>query len=475
MDLSNDVRLQRIANDLERIVSKEYISTSIFDRINSSIDPLPYEASRESLPYVVVMPSGAEEISEILRYANTIDIPVYIRGSGTSFTGASRPHMPGIVINTRRLNEIEILEDYGYFECGAGCRVAEVSEELDKRGYFLPVVPGSRRVASMGGIMANNTSGHVIDASIGKPADYVLGLQAVLPTGEIIETGTKGLRKPAGTDLTTFFVGKDGIMGVVTRIRMRLVPAYKKAYGYAVFDDLIKLARGVKRMYVEKKPAPLFMEFMDEETTRIGFEIKGMEPPKGAIIFFVGIGCTKEEAEKKMELVLASFKAEKPVVAESVKDMHVWETMWSSREVIGSYLSQTSKKKPLSAEVVANLHELVDCMRDAMDFHKGLPTLSQLSHYLFGHIGALTLHPLYLIPPDWSEELKKKAIEEKFRREMELNIKYGTCGGEWGQLSKRTPFFKNRYGEAGYEMIKAIKKALDPKNILNRGVLEGYR
>jgi len=465
----------RVVAELGKVVSEKYVSTSLFERIKSSLDTFPYEAEREKLPYAVVMPESRDEIREIITYANATKIPIFIRGSGTSFTGASRYHAPGIVLSTRRLNAIEIFEDYGFFECGPGCICAAVAQEIESRGYFLPLAPGSRLIASMGGLIANNTSAHVVDMSIGKPGDYVLGVEVVLPSGEIIETGTKGLRRPAGTDLTKLFVGGDGLLGIVTKIRMRLVPAFERASGVAVYRDHKSLARGVQRMYMERRPAPLFMEFMDEETAKIGYEIKELEPPNGSVILFTSIGSSKDDASQKVEQILVSLRAEKPVEAHHVEDMDLWEKLWSAREVIGSYLMQQSGNQWSSAEVVSNLRDLVDCMEDARNFTKGLPTLGQLTLYLFGHIGGLTMHPGVIIPKEWDNEKKKKAVDEKFQRETELNLKYGTCGGEWGQLAKRTPFFIQRYGKESYELVRKLKSAFDPNNIVNPGVLEGYR
>jgi len=95
--------------------------------------------------------------------------------------------------------------------------------------------------------------------------------------------------------------------------------------------------------------------------------------------------------------------------------------------------------------------------------------------YLYGHIGALSMHPGILIPSDWGNEMQKKALAAIFAREADLNVKYGGCGGEWGQFSKRKDFFIQRYGEAAYNFVKAVKNAVDPNNILNPGILEGYR
>ncbi len=466
---------QTLIEDMERIVGNKYVSAHIFERIKNSLDTFPYEAGKDALPYVVVMPGSREEVSEIMRYANDSKVPVFIRGSGTSFIGAARYRVPGIVLNTHRLSAIELSEDYGYFECGPGCICASVEEALKKRGFFLPAAPGSRLIASMGGIISNNTSAHIVDTSIGKPGDYVLGVEAVLPTGEIIETGTKGLRRPAGTDLTKFFVGGDGLLGIVTKIRMRLVPQFERACGVAVYKGLESVARAVQRMYMERRPAPFFMEFMEEKVAQIGYDLKGLQPPGGAVVLFVTNADSKEEAARKADQILLSLEAEHPVEAQRIEDAVLWEKLWSAREVIGSFLMQQSGNQWASAEVVSNLKDLPECLNEAANFNKGLPVLSQLTGYLFGHIGGLTMHPGVIIPKDWDNGKKRRAIDEKFQREEELNLKYGTCGGEWGQFSKRTSFFVNRYGEKGYGLVKNMKKAFDPNNILNTGVLEGYQ
>jgi glycolate oxidase len=228
-------------------------------------------------------------------------------------------------------------------------------------------------------------------------------------------------------------------------------------------------------MYRELRPAPLFMEFLDQKSATIGYQIKGMEPPKGSVIFFVSIGDTDEEAKHKVLQILKSFEAEGPVEASMIDDMDVWQKLWSTREVIGSFLMQKDGMQLSAAEIATNLKDLPECMVEIQHFNEGLPTLGQLELFLFGHIGGLTFHPGVLIPRDWDNDKKRQAVKERFQREAELNLKYGTCGGEWGQFAKRTPFWIQRYGEPSYELVKRLKSAFDPNNILNPGILEGYR
>ena len=472
MTETSNIDQQQLVTILEEIVGSEYLSTSIFERIKSSLDIFPYEKKREELPLAVVMPKDKEEVSAIVDYANQNKIPIYVRGSGTSFTGAARYPEPGIVINTRRLQHFHFDFENNYFECGPGCICNEIAERLAKEGYFLPFAPGSKLIASMGGLVSNNTSAHIIDASIGKPGDYILSVEVVLPTGETLETGTTGLRRPAGNDLTKFFVGGDGLFGIITNIRMRLVPDFCRSFGLIVYKDLGSLARGVQRFYYDRCPAPLFMEFMDEKTANIGFDLKGLPRPGGPVIMFVAIGHTPEQAESAADRIVASMAKENPLVAEKITDLERWETLWTTREVIGSYLMQSTGDQWISAEVVTNLKGLETCMEEVVNFTAGLPLLSTLDSYLFGHIGALTMHPGVIIPKEWDDAKKMQAVDEKFARETTLNLQYQTCGGEWGQFAKRTDFFAQRYGPQGIGIIKNMKKMFDPNNILNRGIIE---
>ena len=475
MGFSETRKIDNIIETMKGIVSDQYVSTSLFEKIKNCTTPRPYEVEEDILPYAVVMPGNREEIGEILKYADKEKVPVFIRASGTSLSVHSRPHRPGIMLNTHRLQKLEIFEDYGYFECEPGITAARVAEALGRIGCFLPLWPGSRRVASMGGLVVNNTSGHVIDACMGKPGDYILGLEVVLPSGEILETGSRGLRRIAGTDLGKFFIGSDGILGVVTKIRMRLVPDFKQAHGIAEFENLSDLARGVQRVFRDHHPFPVFMEMMSRKSAELGYGIKGLDPPGGAVLMFVEAGFSEKEAMGKIRQVLRALETEGAEKAYVVTDEETWHKIWGAREVMGPYLRQKKGDLIGAAEVVSNLKDLVPFVEDCANFNKNLPLVGELENFLYGHIGALTLHPSLIIPRIWDKDKKRAAVKAIFQREAELNLKYETCGGEWGQFSLRTPFFIQKYGETGYGLIKGLKQMMDPNNILNPGILEGFR
>jgi len=473
--MGNHIKEQEMVSFLEEVVGKDYVSVSIYEKIKQSVDAFPYHVNMAHIPHTVVLPENKEQISRILKYANKEKVPVFIRGSGTQLAGSSRPHTPGIMINTRRMRNFDLSEDYGFIECEPGLRNREIIDLLAERGWFLPQLVGSALIASLGGLTSNNSSGHVIDAAVGKISDYIHGLEVVLPTGEIMETGTKGMRRPAGTDLTKYFVGGDGLFGVITKIRYRLVPLPKQAYGIAIFKDLKPIARGVKRTYLEKAPAPLFMEFMDHNVSTIAYKLKDMEPPPGPIIFFVGLGEDEEIAQKKMNRVLDVFKGESPIEAYQIADLVEWKKLWSAREVIAPYLMKANEGLFVTSELVSSLAKLEEAMEEGSRYQEGIPDLKDMTNYYFGHIGALTMHPCFILSPKLEEEKLRRIVNMMFQKEKEFNLKYNTCGGEWGQFSKRKDFFVERYGELAYELVKKMKAVFDPNNILNPGILEGYR
>jgi glycolate oxidase len=469
-----EYKLEKVYEDLCGILSKDAISKSIFERINNSLDPYTgaTDITPDEVPYAVVRPSSTEEVSRVMTYANSKKIPVYIRGSGTSLHGAAKFHRKGIVLNVSRLTNLEIRKDNQYFECGAGLRCIDVKERLAKEGYFLPMAPGSIRVASMGGLISCNTTAHAIDSSLGKPRDYVIGLDVVLPTGEIMHVGTKSHRRIAGTDLTQYFVGGDGILGVITNIRMRLMPMFKSAYGVAFFDDLIPLTRSVQRIYQENAPLPLFLELLDKRCAELTFEIQGLPKPPGPLIMFHAMGVNEDDATYKINRIVEVVKKEKPIQAKRIEDVTEWNKVWLARESALPFVIQAGKGAFAFSEVVSTVSGLVDCMKDVMHMGKGLPTVEELGDpYIFGHIGALTFHPCYIVPATWPAEKKAKAVAEMFQREAELNLKYETTGGEWGQFVKRSPFFIKRYGEKAYQLVRSVKKVFDPNNILNPNIL----
>jgi glycolate oxidase len=459
---------------LENIVGKENVSESVYERIAYASDPMPYDLEEDNIPGVVVKPGSTREVGEIMNYANKHRIPVVIHGSGTEFNGASRPKRKGsILLSTSRLDFLNIDEDYMYFECGAGVRCIEVVNALEKQGYMLPLNPGSKMISTMGGLISINTIGHMVDACVGKPVDHVMGLEVVLPTGEILQTGTKSMRRPAGIDLTRFFASTDGLFGIITKIRKRLMMIPKKLYAVASFKMPEDVAHAFVDIYRKKAPIPLYGEFLDKAAAQLGFKMSGLEPPMGSIALATAVGRSVEEALRNAERLCDIFRERGSIDAYIVENEVLQQKIWSAREFI-LHLVAENKGNWTAIEVAPALPYLAEALHYLKhDVPKKLEVLKNREVYTYGHLGACSLHGLWVLPREWSNDMKRKACKEAFKIEKEMNIKYEGCGGELGQLSGRIPFFREKYGETGYSVVVNLKKIFDPNNLLNPGNLEG--
>jgi len=326
------IDIEKVYQDLESIVGSKYIKKSLYERISYASDPMPYDLRENNIPDIVVKPANTQEVSQILKYANEHRIPVVVHGSGTSLIGNARPKRKGIVLSMSRINHIYVDEDYMYLKCGAGARCIDVKNELEKRGYFLPMYPGSLLSATIGGLIATNTIGHMVDSVYGRPINYVLGLEVVLPTGEILKTGTDSLRRPAGIDLTRFFVGSEGLFGVITEIKMALVRKPCMAYVMGVFKNLYDIGKAWMRVYREKIPLPIYGEFLDQKAAEHGFKMRGLEPPEGPISIATAVGDTEEAALNNASRIADVFKREGAIRVRILESKEEQEKIWGTRD-----------------------------------------------------------------------------------------------------------------------------------------------
>jgi glycolate oxidase len=468
------VNQEDLVRSLAKIVGQDHVNTDLFERINYADTSLPYDVEERDLPDVVVHPADSKQIAEVLKYANREKVPVTIYGSGTSLIFGTKPKHRGITLSTKRLDFFQIEEDYQWFECGAGVTIAQIMTELERRGYCLPINVGSRLQATIGGAVGINTCGHLMDYIYGKPVSNVLGIEVVLPTGEIIQTGSKTIRRATGWDLTRIFVGAEGILGVITKIRMALYPKPETVDTVAFFKTAEEIGNAFAVMFKKKLPPILDGEFASEKCCTVGYEAYGLDFPKGAMAITQSMGRTKEEAlknAKEMEQFFKSVGATESFVLEDPKvRAQVWGVRenamrWGKEKGLKGYLAiEVNPPLPFLAQAITELNHITEDRNDP---------IGETEAYLYGHIGASSLHCLFAFPYSWSIEKMKQVVREIWKVEKDLNIKYDGVGGDWGQLPYRVPFYREKYGEVSYEIIKKMKQLFDPNNILNRGNLEG--
>ena len=468
-----DMDLKKLAKDLAKLVGKENAFTDKPTALTYAKDTMPWDVEARNMPYAVVRPAGSHDVSAVLQYASEKKIPVHTHGSGTSLVGLGRPKTNCIVLDMARLQKLDIFPERGYFEVEAGMHIGKLRKALAAYRALLPVFPGSELVATIGGSIAVNTSAHAVDATLCKPGDYVLGLEFVLPTGEILQTGTESTRKPAGIEATKFLVGSEGLLGVITKIRMRLIPLPHMQNIVAYYKCTEDILDTVMAMYKKGIPTPMFFEYLDEKSSKVGFEAVGLEAPAGAVGMMTVGSSTPEGCEAKAKVFLEFLQEGNPVEARIVRDKEEWNKIWSSRAEAGNYIYRLGST--FGSEVTVRVDKLKDAYQEARKIILNLDSCQGNEFYSFGHIGAPTIHAYAFIPTkEISNEVKKAVTMEVRKKTESLNVKYGGCGGEWGLTDQRVSFLKEKYGQTYYDLLVNLKKTLDPNNILNRGNLEGW-
>ena len=471
MKKSERLSVGKLVSDLRGMVGEAYVSDDIHVRVSYAKDPMPYDLEEKNIPHAVIRPGSTQEISKLMTYLNKKKVPVYVHGSGTSLVGHSRPKKKGVVLSTNRLSWIDINEDYMFVECGGGTVCIDLMKAMDQKGYLLPMNPGSQLVATMGGLVSNDSIGHMIDVIYGRPSHRLLGLEVVLPTGEVIETGTKSLRRPAGMDLTRFFSSSEGLFGIITKVRMDLTKKPFMKYVVAYFKEPEFAAYAFMRMHREQIPMPLYGEFLGANSARIGFQSKGLEPPGGCVALATSIGKSQDEADTNAEIVRSIFEKEKAFHARTLGPGDEQQRIWATREFI-LHLTQ-GKANGVGIEIVTAIPHLANAMTEIHQVSKTLKIFKDAEIYTYGHLGALSIHGVFIIPLEWPDKKKKAGILEAMEVDKRLNLKYEAAGGEWGQMAARVPFFREKYGEKAYSLVKQLKKVFDPNNILNPGNVEG--
>ena len=467
----------QLINDLISIVSRECVSDSIYERIGYGQDGLQPDLEPERIPAVVVKPTTADDVAKTVKYANEKKTPIYIHGAGTAFKGSPKPKRPGsILLSTQGLTSIEPHEEDMYYELGAGVNLYALEKLLLSRGYMLPMTIGSKFSATIGGAVSINTIGHMVDICIGKLIDYVMGLEVVLPNGEIIETGTRSIRRPAGIDHTRFFVGAEGLFGVITKIRFRVTADPKKTYIVGFFPELTDIAHAFQRHYREKLPPPLYGELLDKVAAEAPFQLRGLGKPKGHMGLAITIGNTQEEADRQAQEVVRVFKSENAVDAFVAKTQREQTDYWEARDNILNILQASEGDDrlvmagALEASVpLSHLDDVLVLLQGGHDY----AALKQSRLFIYGHIGTCDLHGMWVAPVSMPQPERIQIAKEATQLESDVNIKWGCASGEVGQTASRMPFFKKRYGMAVHTMLMNIKQAIDPNNILNPCNLEG--
>ncbi|SPF41678.1 Glycolate oxidase subunit GlcD [Syntrophobacter sp. SbD1] len=411
----------------------------------------------------VALPADAGQISALVKLANEYRFPVYPRGAGSGMVGACLPR-GGLVIVGNRLNKIlEIDPDNMTAVVEPGVITGEFQKAVAKHGLFYPPDPASLAFSTMGGNVAM-CSGGPRAVKYGVTRDYLLGLEVVLPTGEIVRTGTRTMKGVVGYDLTRLMAGSEGTLGIFTKIVARLIPAPEAVRTMtAVFSSLDCALNAICEI-IRDRIVPSTIELMDQQTICAVENYLGMGLPVEAEAFVLievdGPGVVLDGQIERIEAICKKAGAAKTEAAKSDEER---DRLWKARRSISPALGQIRPGK-INEDVTVPRTKIPELIRSI----RSLAQKYDLTIVCFGHAGDGNIHTnIMLDRKDESERIRAgKAVEELFAIVLGLQ---GTISGEHGIGIAKSPFIELEVGEGGLEAMRKIKKALDPLNIMNPG------
>ncbi len=450
-----------IIEQLANIVGTENILTQKEDLIPYSFDGT---AVLNQYPGCVVFPTTREQIAQVLGFANAGKIPVVTRGSGTGLSGGSVPLEECIILCTVKFNKIlEIDTKNLTMMVEPGVITLKIAEEAEKAGLFYPPDPGSMKISTIGGNVAEN-SGGLRGLKYGVTRDYVMGMEVVLPTGEIIWMGNKCVKDVAGYSLKDIFIGSEGTLGVITKVLLKLIPKPQtKKTMLAVFSRMDHAAETVSAI-IENKIIPCTLEFLDKITIQCVEDYARIGLPLDAEAILLmetdGHPAAVDDEARKMTQIARERGAREVILA---KDTDEANRLAAARRSAFSALARMRPTTILEDATVprSELSKMVNFIQDiAKRYNLRIGT--------FGHMGDGNLHPTFLTDEKNHEEMERieKAMVEIFHFAVKLG---GTITGEHGVGQAKKPFLEDAVSELNVRVMRHLKKAFDPHAILNPG------
>ena len=401
-----------------------------------------------------------------MKHAYENKIPVVARGSGTGLVGASVPIHGGIMINMTKMNKIkEIDENNLTLTVEPGVMLMEISKYVEDRDFFYPPDPGEKTATIAGNI--NTNAGGMRAVKYGVTRDYVRGLEVVLPNGEILKVGGKVVKNSSGYSIKDLLCGSEGTLGVVTEATLKLLPLPKKVVSLLIPFPNLDLAISTVPKIIKSKAAPTAIEFMQREVILAAEEFLDKKFPDNssdAYLLLSFDGNTLEEVEKNYDTV-AKLCLDSGALDVFISDTEERkQSIWSAR---GAFLEA----------VKASTTEIDECdvcvprdkVAEFINYTHDLQDTFNVRIRSFGHAGDGNLH-VYVLRDELDEEgwkLKLEAVFEKmYEKARELE---GVVSGEHGIEFAKKPYMYEQYDESYMSLLKNIKLAFDPKNILNPG------
>jgi glycolate oxidase len=450
-----------IKEKLSSIVGESYVQDDQVTLVSYSYDATP---NFQALPDAVILPGSTEEVSRIVKACNEHKIPIVPRGSGTNLCAGTVPSEGGIVLLFSRMNQIlDIDEENLTVTVQPGLITQSLIEAVEEKGLFYPPDPSSMKISTIGGNI-NECSGGLRGLKYGVTKDYVLGLEAVLPDGNVIRTGGKLAKDVAGYDLTKLLVGSEGTLAVITEAILKLIPKPEtKKTMLVLFENMEHAAQAVSEI-ISARIIPATLEFIDNGTLRAveAFAHIGLPTDMEAVLLIEQDGAA-EVVERDILRMAEICEQEHAFSVQIAETLEEGAKLTTARR---SALTALSRLKPTTIleDATVPRSKIADMVRAV----NRIAEKYEVQICTFGHAGDGNLHPTCVTDIRDKAEMHRVelAFEEIFATAVEMG---GTITGEHGVGMMKSPYLAWKLGEEGVAAMRSIKQAFDPHNIMNPG------
>jgi glycolate oxidase len=452
---------QQTVSSLQTIVGRDAVLTQPEDLIPYAFDGT---AAMQQMPACVLFAHNTEQVAAVLRFANENKVPVVTRGSGTGLSGGSLPSENCLVLCLVKMDRILELDRANLtLLVEAGVTTLQAADAASAAGLFYPPDPGSMKISTIGGNVAEN-SGGLRGLKYGVTRNYVMGMEVVLPNGELLWTGNKCVKDVAGYSLKDIFIGSEGTLGVITKVLLKLIPrpAAKKTM-LATFAQMDQAAQTVSDI-IAAQIIPCTLEFLDRTTIHCveDFAKVGLPLDCEALLLMETDGhpaAVEAEAAQMEQLAKKNQALQIRVAADEAEATR----LASARRSAFSALARVAPTTILEDATVPR-SELARMIR----FVAEVARKYRLRIGTFGHMGDGNLHPTFLTDERNQDEMHR--VEEAFKEIFDEAIRLGgTITGEHGIGLAKKSFLPKFAGDAQMRVMRELRRVLDPNGILNPG------
>ena len=413
-------------------------------------------------PLCVCFPKTTEDIQKLIIFASKNGLNIVPRGAATCHTSGCKPNDKSIVLHLSLMDKIlDFNKEDLTIKVEPYVTVKKIQETVEKEGLFFPPDPSNLAVSTIGGAVALSSGGPRA-FKYGTTKDFVINLKVVLPSGEIIETGSNVAKNVTGYNLTQLFTGSEGTLGVISEVTLKLIPKpEKRRVTLCYFDTLLSAAKGVNDV-INALIVPSTLDLLDKNTLQTieKYNPTGLLCDKEAALLIEvdGSSAKIEEDNKKLYKVLQKSGAVKIIQSTSEEEN---EKIWKARR--SAYAAVTKIKPNVATEdVVVNRSKIVPLVEGIQE----ISAKYNITVCIMGHAGDGNIHPNFalVLSDEKEKENIKKVKEELFKLAIELG---GSLSGEHGIGSEKKPYLDFALQDTALKYMKEIKKLFDPNNIMN--------